>query len=242
MVSNMDRVLDFLNRHKATALALIAFFVGTVAFFNNGFELVKNHLIQKHAEDSLEKLNAGVSVKHVEAIFGAPIVERKTSKKGLSTYLYSFKKFYLQVVFDKENTVKFFAVTIKDASFNPKVPYLNQRLGKFRFSDMNSGKTLYSNKSSKFYEYAEFHYLGFPGNYRNIYIAYNPSGTDYGAQMESPSIPELELPSAIAKFKASAFPNTYGVGEILGDEDQWVPKTGVGIDFYTAIDLPEHNY
>lgn len=238
----MHQIINLVKRHKAVLLTAISIFVGGVAFFNNGFELVKNHLAQKHAEDNLDKINSGVSIKHVEAIFGAPVVEGKIPEKKLTSYLYSFKKFYLQVLFDKENTVQFFAVTVKDPNFKPKLPYLDLKLGDFKFSELDRGEMLYSNASSKFYEYAEFHYLGNPGNYRNLYVAYNPAGTKYGAEPYCPEISELESPSALAKFKKSAFPNTFGVGTILGDEEKWIPKSGVGIDFYTARDLPEHSY
>jgi len=243
LLNLIRQIINQFKRHKAVLITTTTILVGGVGFFNNGFELAKNHLAQKHAEDSLDQINAGVSIKHVEAIFGAPIVEGKIPEKELTSYLYSFKKFYLQVLFDKENTVQFFAVTVKDPSFKPKLPYLvDLKLGSFKFSELDGGQMLYSNVSSKFYEYAEFHYLGNPGNYRNLYIAYNPAGTEYGAEPSWPEISELESPSALGKFKNSAFPNTFGVGTILGDEEKWVPKAGVGIDFYTARDLPEHSY
>lgn len=229
--------------HKATILAVVTILFASVSVFNDGFDLVKNHIVQKRAEDGLEKLNSGVSIKHVEAIFGAPIAESKIDvPKKLRQYIYSFQKFYLQVVFDEENTVQFFAVTSKTPNFRPTIPYIGNILGEKTFAEVGGGKMLQSNLSSKFYEYAEFIYLGNPGNYRNLYLAYNPSGILYKREPIWPSFEKVEDKKAIEQFRLSAYPNTYGVGSTLGDDEHWVAHVGVGIDFYLSRDLPEHHY
>lgn len=234
---------QFTIPHKAAIITTVPILFASVSFFNDGFDLFKNHIIQRRAEDGLEKLNSGVSIKHVEAIFGPPIAESKIKQpKELHQYIYSFEKFYLQVVFDEENTVQLFTVTSKTPDFRPKIPYIDIALGDKTFSEIGGGKKFQSNLSSKFYEYAEFLYLGNPGNYRNLYLAYNPAGILYKREPIWPSFEELEDKKAIEQFRSSAYPNTYGVGSTLGDDEEWIQHTGVGIDFYLSRDLPEHHY
>lgn len=227
---------------KITIAAVIAFIVAAVPFFNDLLDLYVNHVSQKHAEDNLIKMNAGVSIKHVESVFGAPIVESKL-KKGLTEYIYSFKRFYLQVVFNKNNNVVFFAVTSKDKRFHPKVPYLEIKLGEQKFNKTDSFKTLYSERSSKYYAYAESHYMGNPGNYRNIYLAHNPAGVTYekDSQWEGFGV-DVNSKAAIEKFRNYFSPNTYGVGDILGEDKDWNQDNWVGIEYFVSRDLPEHNY
>lgn len=243
ITSKVSSAWDAAVRHKAVIVATVMFVFASISFFNDGFDLFKNHIIQKRAEDGLEKLNAGVSIKHVEAIFGAPIAESRIySPKELKQYIYSFQKFYLQVVFDEENTVQFFAVTSKSTSFRPTIPYIDNSLGVKTFSEIGAGKVLQSVKTSKFYEYGEIIYLGNPGNYRNLYLAYNPSGVLYKQDPIWPSLEEVEDKSAIEQFRSSVYPNTYGVGSTLGDDEDWVTQIGLGINFYLSRDLPEHHY
>lgn len=238
----MESLFKFIKKHKTTAFSIVAVIAGAIAFFNNGFELVKNHLKQKHAEENLSKLNAGVSIKHIESVFGAPVVEYKVRKYNINAYIYSFKKFYLQVLYDKDNTVKFYAVTTKSKDFNPKISYLNKKLGQFKFSEIGNSTTLYSEFSSKFFAYAEYQYLANPGNYRNVYLAYNPAGINFDSNTNYPSVSSPESPEEIAKYRSSSFPNTYGFGDSLGDEQKVVLEAGLGIDYYTARDIPELNY
>ena len=153
MFGHWSGIMQFIAPHKAAIIWLIPFVFASASFFNDGFDLFKNHIIQKSAEEGLEKLNAGVSIKHVEAIFGAPIAESKIDlPQKLRQYFYSFEKFYLQVVFDEENTVQFFSVTSKKTSFHPKIPYVDVTLGKRTFTEIGHGKMLSSEMSSKFYK------------------------------------------------------------------------------------------
>ena len=222
------------------------YFIGIVilvGYLNDFHGFYGNYLEQKRAEDGLVLINTGVSIQHVVSVFGSPMVENYIEEKGLSEYVYSFKSFYLQIVFNEENTVKFFAVTSKSKSFKPKIPYLNGSLGGtfFDLSDSYSGNE--ANFSSKFFEYNEHVYLGNPGNHRNVYLAYNPAGIDYGRiQMlpyEEMPIPSLEVSS---RFRKVSHPNTYGVGSILGGRDRGETEFGVGIEYFTSRDLPEHQY
>ncbi|WP_394152044.1 ETEC_3214 domain-containing protein [Vibrio maritimus] len=241
------RVFRFLRKHY------LAFFLAVFAIFsylNDSYDFYNNYLKQKKAEDGLAMLNTGVSIQHVKSVFGAPIREEHRRNDGASQYLYSFKKFFLQVVYDNDNTVVFYAVTSKSRDFKPKVPYLTIRnedgfvsptLGLTFKEYSDSANFIWSSLTSKFFDYYESMYLGNPGNYRNLYLGYNPSGVFYGeievlGERDSPSEEELE------QFRTKAFPNTFGVGQYLGDVDGIETTFGIGIDYYTSRDLPGHKF
>lgn len=214
-----------------------------VGYLNDFHGFYGNYLEQKRAEDGLVLMNTGVSVKHVVSVFGSPMVENHDGNKGLSEYVYSFKNFYLQVVFDKENTVKFFSVTSKSEKFQPRIPYLDGSLGFTFFELSDSYSENKANFSSKLFEYNENIYLGNRGNHRNVYLAYNPAGTDYGRiQM----LPYEEMPNPSREvsnqFRKVSYPNTYGVGSILGGREDGETEFGVGVEYFVSRDLPEHQY
>lgn len=221
---------------------LIGFMI-LIGYLNDIHGLYGNYIDQKRAEDGLVLLNTGVSIRHVESVFGSPIVENHDKEKKLSEYIYSFKRFYLQVVFNEVNEVIFFAVTSKDISFKPKIPYLDGYLGStfLMLSDVYSENE--ANPSSKFFEYNENIYLGNSGNYRNFYLAYNPAGIDYG-EIEMLPYDEMPKPSPAVsyEFRKVSYPNTYGVGKIHGGREYDEINFGVGIEYYTSRDLPEHQY
>ncbi|EKF9803490.1 hypothetical protein O1C99_003613 [Vibrio cholerae] len=230
----------------ALFLALVAF----IGYLNDGADFYNNYVKQKRAEDGLEMINTGVSIQHVKSIFGPPIREEHQLDKGVHQYLYSFKNFYLQVVYDNNNTVVFFSVTSKNEEFKPKIPYLTRFVDdKFVSSTLghtfeeysDSSNFIWSSLTSKFFDYYEYIYLGNPGNYRNLYFGFNPAGIEYS---ETVILSERENPSQVAldKFRKSASPNTYGVGEYLGDHNGPETMFGIGIDYYNARDLPEHQY
>lgn len=98
-------------------------------------------------------------------------------------------------------------------------------------------------RGSKYFQYSEGVYLGNPNNYRNIYLAYNPSGTLFG---NSASVPSVQLPNPSDKelndFRDTRYPNTFGVGSILGEMYGEEVKFGVGMEFLSSRDLPQHDY
>ncbi|SJK83846.1 uncharacterized protein HELO_3296A [Halomonas elongata DSM 2581] len=204
----------------------------------------KDFLKQKRAEDGLKMMNSGVSIKHVESVFGAPVLESHDESGDLAEYVYSFKRFYLQVVFNEiYNQVVFYAVTSKDSGFKPRVPYVNGSLG-MKFSEISEAyEAPEAALSSKYFQYSEGVYLGNPGNYRNIYLAYNPLGVSYGdispLPFDQTPIPSREV---LEDFRDTTHPNTYGVGSILGTMKGEETKFGVGVEYFSSRDLPEHQY
>ncbi|GAB7266047.1 hypothetical protein DZS_17470 [Dickeya ananatis] len=102
---------------------------------------------------------------------------------------------------------------------------------------------LYSGFSSKFYGYAEYYYLGNPGNYRNFYLSYNPAGVDYQPlQPLTDLVNDEDSPpdkDDLIKFRKNNAPNTFAVGEVLGGPDGPELSFGIGIDYYDARDIPD---
>ncbi len=210
---------------------------------NNLFDLnnnINSFISKKSPEDELIKLSTGISQKYVESIFGIPLIENTDDK--LSQYIYSFDQFYLQVIFDDQESVKFYAVTSKSKDFTPEIPFLGSALGSRTFSKISEDyEFIYSNLSSKYYEYAESHYFGNPGNYRTYYLVYSPSGFDFNNDIKKVySISEdeyLQNKSKIDELRNWLIPNTYAVGDILGDETQILSSYTIGINYFVTRDL-----
>lgn len=220
----------------------------SVGALNGMFDLYQNisdKFFQKQAEDNLQVIYTGSSIKYIESIFGPPVKEEHSKNGEVNEYIYSFKKFYLQVVYNNENTVIFYSVTSKDKDFHPGIPYLGGQLGD-KFNAFGDGiNYLQSGYSSKFYKYEEGHYLGNPGNYRNFYLAYNPAGVDY---FELQPLPDFYNNSEsyprekdLNKYRSNNAPNTFGIGNILGSPDGPELTYGIGINYYDARDIPDND-
>jgi len=230
-------------KDKKWILASILICTVAISQANDLHSFYANYLEQRRAEDGLDKIMPGVSILHVKSIFGAPTLENHDRKLNLVEYVFSFKKFYLQVVFDRDNTVQLFSVTSKEPGFNPTVPIIGKNLGQFSFSDVELGdqNVLYSYLSSKHFDYAESRYLGNPGNYRTLYFGFNSSGTRYRKQSALYGNEHLNE-KKLENFRKESIPNTFGVGRILGDEKEIIDSFGFGMEYYASRDLPEHNY
>ncbi|CAM3258305.1 TPA: hypothetical protein IBW27_004641 [Escherichia coli] len=223
-------------------LAVLGYFVALNGVFDL-YQHIADNFLQKKAEDNLHVIYTGASIKYIESIFGPPVKEEHSEDGRVHEYIYSFKKFYLQVVYDNNNTVILYSVTSKDENFHPEVPYLRKTLG-HKFKDFGSDiDYLQSSYSSKFYQYEEGHYLGNPGNYRNFYLAYNPAGVDY---FELDPLPDLSNDDKsppnkndLEKFRNNNAPNTFGVGDIHGGPEGLELSFGLGIDYYDARDIPD---
>ncbi|RAY84283.1 hypothetical protein DP190_11105 [Enterobacter cloacae] len=230
----------------AVVLSGVLAISGYFGALNTVFDLYQNiadKFFQKQAEDNLHVIYTGASIKYIESIFGAPVKEEHSEDGKVNEYIYSFRKFYLQVVYDNKNTVILYSVTSKDKDFHPEVPYLGKTLG-HKFKDFgNHINYLHFDHSSKFYQYEEGHYLGNPGNYRNFYLAYNPAGVDYVELQSLPDFYNNDEPSPNKKdvevFRSKNAPNTFGVGDINGGPEGLELSFRLGIDYYDARDIPD---
>ncbi|PSU19933.1 ETEC_3214 domain-containing protein [Photobacterium phosphoreum] len=233
---------SFYGKYKAEIIAFVLGVLAIIGYMNDVNDFYNNYIKQKRAEDGLMLLNTGVSIQHVTSVFGAPIIENQ--RKGATEYIYSFKNFYLQVNFDKKNEVFFFAVTSKNKEFKPTIPYISRSLGQTFFDISEHYDTNFATMGSKFYAYDESIYLGNPGNYRNIYLAYNPAGVDYDRNDEYIDREHMPNPSKEISqtYRKGAKPNTFGVGEMHGSPDGREKSFGIGIEYFSSRDLPEHRY
>ena len=191
---------------------------------------------QSYPIESLNEITTGWSKEYLEHKFGPAIIKNVYSKYGVTESIHSFPKFYLQTIFDKNDKLIFYSVTSKSLNFHPKVPSIGIILGKKTFSEIGEGEHLYSYLGSKYYTYAEVHYFGNLGNYRNYYFAYNPAGVDYALEW-FPAVLDTDGKNEIDKMRRRAKPNTFGVGDILGDELDMLKNIGIGIDYYIARDI-----
>lgn len=250
MILKMDNAMKKKLKWITAAIAIIGssiYYISSgFSFINSAYDVyqkINDVFFQKKAEDNLNVIYTGTSIKYIESIFGPPIKETHSEDNKISEYIYSFKKFYLQIVFNSDNTVVLYSVTSKSSDFHPNIPYLNAPLGENFTRYGQDQHFLYSGRSSKFYEYAEYHYLGNPGNYRNFYLSYNPSGTDYQELEQLPDIfNDKNSPpkkDQLNSFREKNAPNTFAVGDINGSPDGIELYFGIGIDYYDARDIPE---
>ncbi|HIE0657710.1 TPA: ETEC_3214 domain-containing protein [Providencia rettgeri] len=240
------KIKKIFTRSVALVVVLFSIFMWGLDLLNGAFDLynhVSDKFNQRKAEDNLNVIYTGTSIKHIESVFGAPMQEDHSDDGKVNEYIYSFKKFYLQIVYDYNNRVILYSVTSKDKNFHPMIPYLGKELGN-KFEDYgDSIDYLQSGYSSKFYQYEEGHYIGNPGNYRNFYLSFNPAGVEY---FDLDPLPDIyngeEYPpneDDLKKFRANNAPNTFSIGEIQGSNDGPELYFGLGINYYEARDIPE---
>nr|EHW1659749.1 hypothetical protein [Escherichia coli] len=80
-------------------LAVLGYFVALNGVFDL-YQHIADNFLQKKAEDNLHVIYTGASIKYIESIFGPPVKEEHSEDGRVHEYIYSFKKFYLQVVYD----------------------------------------------------------------------------------------------------------------------------------------------
>lgn len=245
------------SHKKSTKKSLFAIIAGVITIiisviitwfgaFNSIFDLYNNisdKFSQRQAEDNLNVIYTGSSIKYIESVFGVPMQENHSNNGKTNEYIYSFKKFYLQIVYDDKNKVILYSVTSKDKTFHPNIPYLGGTLGNYFDSYGKDIVYFQSGYSSKSYQYEEAHYLGNPGNYRHFYLAYNPAGVEYSNLNPLPDIHnDNNSPpkkADLGNFRLHNTPNTFAVGDIMGFPDGPELYYGIGIDYYVARDIPD---
>lgn len=186
----------------------------------------------------ISKLTTGMSRKSVEAVFGVPMFAEPNQQYAVDNLIFVFPNFFLQTIISSEQKVLFYSVTTRGAGFQPEVPKLGGHLTSAKFVSFGEGDTVYSDATSKYYEYAEKHVLGNAGNYRTIYLGYCPSGA-------APDWNKFAMPlfgqddaSAMHLFRTANSPNCYGVGDINGDVEALIQSVRIGLDYYQSRDLP----
>ncbi|XDZ51975.1 ETEC_3214 domain-containing protein [Neisseriaceae bacterium CLB008] len=240
LISSLKRILS--NSIVAVFFLYLLHTLSGINVFWDTYKNIETSFLQKKAVDHLDKMYVGTSIRYVESIFGIPVKEISSEKRNLKASIYVFENFYLQVIYDQDGTVILYSVTSRSTGFKPQIPYLNTRLGNKTFFEYGPSEFMYSALSSKFYEYAEHHYLGFPSEYRNIYLSFQPTGVEY---KKIDSFSEIGYcldecsEKSIENFRKKNIPNTFAVGSIFSERDEEaLEQFGLGADFYEALSLP----
>jgi len=189
-------------------------------------------------EASLTKITTGMSRTFLEGLFGPARYDELNAELGANNLIFVFPRFFLQAVVSRDRNVIFYSVTTRSGNFRPSIPKLGGELLNSHFSDFGEAVHVYSNMTSKYYEYAERINIGNAGNYHNIYLGYCPAGAPPVWEKFTPMVLEDDGPVARNKFRAENTPNCFGVGEILGKEDEVINTFHMGIDYYVSRDLP----
>jgi hypothetical protein len=164
-----------------------------------------------------------LSSEYVRSLFGIPITERHL-KSGSREVLYKFENYFLQIVYDEDSLVSFFAVTLRNSSFRYEIPYLPEKLilGTATYADFGAPRTNYFNVGSKSAEYYEEHYYGNPGYYMDFY----PSFTDAGVNFTSKGIDDVgdsEIcvvrENELETLRRVLRPNTIGISSMANVEE-----------------------
>jgi len=194
---------------------------------------------QQKEEIGLKYLTTGITRSFAESKLGQPIIIENYDKYKVKGLYFNCERFYLTVLIDKNDNIIFYSITSKSKYFRPIIPYLGSNLGNKTFAALGAARHLYSFMSSKYYEYAEVIYLGNPSNYRNIYLAYHSSGVDFSEKEHSYAVLSSQGTAAVTAFRGEARPNTFGVGDMHGfdNEEEILKEIGVGIDYFSARDL-----
>jgi len=183
--------------------------------------------------DRVGKIFIGANERYLESIFGVPVVTNQINSINSKEVFYSFKRFYLQFLYDKNGALFFYSLTSKDVNFNPVIPRLGVSLGESTFSEISNDAThLYSYLTSKHYGYSEYVYLGNAGNYHNYYLAYNSSGVNYVNWPNVKTYVEGYESKSLGEFRSSMIPNSFGVGDMKGVSNDSLLYE-VGVEYYT---------
>lgn len=174
----------------------------TIENFLNNTVFEKQNLL--HA---VEALQPGVMISDYKKLFGEPKLVNVNAPSSSSLnrlpakeYVFVKSYFYLDAVTDMNDMVKYFALTLRDKTFNPtfQSPDYPLNEGSFHFTLGKSPfQAIPTNPLSLSgclgvhdVYYHEIHYLGRPGNYEQFGFGLNEAG--YIANIQEDFIPFLE--------------------------------------------------
>ena len=142
---------------------------------------------KQRALDKVERLVPGVDLSLYQDTFGKPtfinpksfFINPNDELRKFVEYVFVDDYFYLDAVTDIQGKVLYFAVTIKDKSFNPlfKNQVFQVTLGRSRYSDIpgevRSAQGCYG---ANWFAYFETKYFGRPGAYEDFGFGFNSAG------------------------------------------------------------------
>jgi hypothetical protein len=134
----------------------------------------------------VESLVPGVNVSVYQDKFGKPIFTQHLKESDIREYIFVNPYCYIKSVIDEDNSVIYYAITIKDQTFNPvfKSPDypINETsfkitLGVSTFSDVSGlPEYLVGSLGARNFSYYETRYLGNPGHYQGFGFGLNQAG------------------------------------------------------------------
>lgn len=168
-------------------LSVTAAFAGIISnlttienFMNTTF--FPNQMPLKNIED----LAPGVNIGSYENIFGVPTYLNQNKVLKTKEYIFVNTYFYLDAVTDTNDEVLYFAVTIRDATFNPvfkspgyreNQPIFQITLGISTFNDVDGlPKYIDTSVGAHYFSYYETRFYGNPGDYEEFGFGLNEAG------------------------------------------------------------------
>jgi len=134
----------------------------------------------------VEGLSSGVNIGIYQDKFGKPIFTQQIKEKSAREYIFVNPYCYVKAATDTDDTVLYFAITIRDKTFNPvfKSPdypvndtSFHVTLGVSTFSDVpGSPEYIVGRLGAHDFSYYETRYLGNPGHYQNFGFGLNQAG------------------------------------------------------------------
>ena len=255
---DLNNWLTKIKAHPATLIVttLTALFAFT-ATITKQYETIQGWYLGSYTSSNeyqmLDKINVTLTHATIINTLGEPQIKKSIEKLGstesFTEELYGFPKFYVQVIYDSNEEVIFYAVTSRLASFHPPLPCstLELGLGEQTFHELNpdfvTDNLVYAYATSKHYNYAESYYAGGSCKYHNYYFGYNDrTGILYGDTQPTPLYMQgVDEDEVLSEFRNAAKPNLYAVLKVGVDLYEFLNppwETEIGILFLDAENLP----
>src|SRR5258708_4505212 len=216
----------------------LTFSIGLGANITNVKDFFLNTVLEK--ETLAKKVATLAPEEHIgvyKHVLGEPTIINHNEKNRTKEYVFVNKYFYVDSVTDNDDKVIYFAITTRDASFNPvftspgypkNIPSFTITLGKTTFSDLkndnaNLPEFITGCAGAHNVGYYETHYLGNPGDYEDFGFGDNESGYVTNRDLLYSSLPSTlpfcdgttdisdEKLQQIKELRATEAINTYAV-------------------------------
>jgi hypothetical protein len=255
IISNITTIEGFFQ--KNLILSLIILIIGILVLL---FIIISSDFFQKQAlSKALGELTPGVNINIYQDKFGEPMFININAEKKTKEYVFIHSYFYLDAVTDIDDTVQYFAITIRNRTFKPifkspgypvNHPSFQIQLGVSTFSTIsNRPEYIIGWVGAHDFSYYETHYLGNPGHYQNFGFGLNESGylpkelRDYisvitgNPQYHSgKSIQAEEEFSTLRDFRSKMIFNTYAVS-IPFKKIKDLAGSSLGVSYYQVRTL-----
>ncbi|WP_152394752.1 ETEC_3214 domain-containing protein [Paenibacillus guangzhouensis] len=235
-------------------ITIVAILTGINTVFDTASHVVSlghstiNLFTDKYKEDyqKLNEIRTGMNADYVGKLFGPPSISRKHEYlKGYFERLYVKDQFFLYLVTNEDNSIKYYSVTQRMNDFNPYFPIeiagRKKQLGKTKLVELNnnSPEFVMADMSSKFISYTETNYYGNSGLYKYYQFGYAPAGITQISDQQNSDIHYLVDnidPIVLHRFRQTYIPNSFSVIDEEVEEDffNYYKESMIGIDYFEA--------